>query len=52
MGRGDVSGLDTVVAIQPPLVGLSGFYDKGSLIANEKTLMLTLVGTASDTSGY
>jgi hypothetical protein len=33
MGR--VSGC-AVTAIEPPLVGLKGFYDKGSPIANKK----------------
>jgi hypothetical protein len=32
---GRVRGLDTVVAIQPPLVGMGRFYDKGGLIANK-----------------
>jgi len=34
MGRD--SDLDTVAAIQPPLVELKGFYDKECPIANRK----------------
>jgi hypothetical protein len=33
MGRD--SDLDTFVAIQPPSIGLQGFYDKECLIANK-----------------
>jgi hypothetical protein len=38
MGRDAASaaGLDTVVAIQPPSVGLLKFYDKEGLIANQE----------------
>jgi hypothetical protein len=39
IGRDAASGLDTVVAIQPPSVGLLKLYAKGSLIANQKQII-------------